>query len=144
MMETLKKAIREIVEGLGFELYHVGFGTKHGSRVLTVEIDNENGVDIDDCVRVSEKVSDYLDETDPIESSYQLEVASAGAERELRDDEAVQRAVGKYIHVRTFEQTFEGTLLAATQDSVTIKEKNNQTTVVLTADIQLIRLAVEL
>ena len=71
-METLKKDIKAIVESLGYIFYDIVFESREGDQVLSVHIDHENGIDIDDCVKVSEKVSDYLDETDPIETSYSL------------------------------------------------------------------------
>lgn len=142
-MKDLIKPIKTIVESLGYEFYDLIFERREGDQVLSVHIDHETGIDIDDCVKVSEKISDYLDETDPIETSYSLEVTSAGAERELRNHKDLERALGKAVYLETFDQTLEGTLHHLTQETLTLKEKNNKTHEVLIADIQFIRRAIE-
>ena len=142
-MKSLIQPIQAIVESLGYEFYDLVFETREGDQVLSIRIDHENGIDIDDCVIVSEKLSDYLDETDPIETAYSLEVTSAGAERELRNHKDYHRALGKAVYVETFEQTLEGTLTHLTEATLIIKEKNNKTHEVLIADIKSIRRAIE-
>ncbi|MFH5881183.1 ribosome maturation factor RimP [Liberiplasma polymorphum] len=142
-MEKLKNDIQKIVEDLGFELYDLLYEKREEEgKVLSVEIDHEKGIDIDDCVKVSEAVSLYLDETDPIEEAYSLEVISAGAERLLRNDEEIKRALGKYIYVKTFDQELSGILESLTNETITVKEKNRRTHTILKAEITTIRLAI--
>ncbi|MFU8786451.1 MAG: ribosome maturation factor RimP [Candidatus Izemoplasmataceae bacterium] len=142
-MEKLKNDIQKIVEDLGFELYDLLYEKREEEgKVLSVEIDHEKGIDIDDCVKVSETVSLYLDETDPIEEAYSLEVISAGAERLLRNDEEIKRALGKYIYVKTFDQELSGILESLTNETITVKEKNRRTHTILKAEITTIRLAI--
>ena len=142
-MEKLKKDITKIVEDLGFELYDLIYEKREEEgQVLSVEIDHEKGINIDDCVNVSEAVSSYLDQEDPIDIPYSLEVISAGAERLLRNDQEIKRALGKTVFVQTVEQTYEGILTNTTNESITIKEKNRKTHTILKAEISLIRLAI--
>ncbi len=143
-MDKLNKDVKDIVEKLGYYLYDITFGPRQEGNVLSVEIDHKNGIDIDDCVKVSEQLSDYLDDTDPISTSYSLEVTSAGAERELRTQEEIERAHGKLIYVETFDQQFQGMLETVDEASITIREKNKNSTTVLLADVQKIRLAIDL
>lgn len=143
-METIYKKIREIVEALNYYLYNITYTTRDGDKVLSVEIDHDNTITIDDCVKVSEAISAYLDEADPINESYGLEVTSPGAERELRTHDEIIRAHGNFIHVETFDQTFEGTLEHVDESSITIRDKSKQKTTILMADIQTIRLAIDL
>ena len=143
-MEKLKAPILTIVEKLGYELYDLVYETrKEDGNVLSVEIDHPKGIDIDDCVKVSEAVSLYLDEADPISEAYSLEVISAGAERLLRNDLELNQAIGKYVHVETLEQITEGTLLEVNESTIKLldSKKKNQYTI-LKADIELIRLAI--
>jgi ribosome maturation factor RimP len=143
-MEKLKAPILTIVEKLGYELYDLVYETrKEDGNVLSVEIDHPKGIDIDDCVKVSEAVSLYLDEADPISEAYSLEVISAGAERLLRNDKELNQAIGKYVHVETLEQITEGTLLEVNESTIKLldSKKKNQYTI-LKADIELIRLAI--
>ncbi len=142
MEEALKQQIQKEVESLEYAFYDVHIKTVQGDRVLSVEIDHRNGIDLDDCVKVSEHLSAFLDEEDPIQESYMLEVTSAGAEHPLRNAEEIERAHGKYVHVETFEQVFEGILESMDDASITIRE-NKKTTTILMADIQNIRLAID-
>ena len=67
----------------GCTLWDVEYVKEAGTWYLRILLDKEGGVDILDCEEISRKVSDLLDEADPIEGSYTLEVGSAGAERVL-------------------------------------------------------------
>ena len=68
----------------GCTLWDVEYVKEAGTWYLRILLDKEGGVDILDCEEISRKVSDLLDEADPIEGSYTLEVGSAGAERALK------------------------------------------------------------
>ena len=116
---------------------------------LGVTLDKEGGVDILDCEAVSRKVSDLLDEADPIEGSYTLEVGSAGAERALKRPGDFQRYLGSPVLVklyRTLEgrKEFPGVLKAYDEASgdVTITFGNRELTFPK-KDIALVRLRVE-
>ncbi len=142
-MNELHKSIAAIVEELGYYVYDITYGPRPEGKVLSVSIDHEDGISIDDCVAVSEKLNNYLDDTDPIDESYSLEVISAGAEHELRTDEEIRRAIGKRVHVRTIEQTLEGVLESMTDTSITIRDDRKNTTTILMADVEFIRRAIE-
>lgn len=141
-MDALKKRLKEEIESIGYYLYDVHIVTRDGQKVLSVEIENDTYIDIDDCVVVSDHINPVLDELDPIKDPYSLEVTSSGAERTLRNFEEISRAQGKFVHVETFEQTIEGTLEALTETQIQIKDKRKRTSTILIADIQTIRLAI--
>ena len=69
---------------------------------LRVLLDKEGGVDILDCEAISRKLSDLLDEVDPIEGSYTLEVGSAGAERALKRPGDFERFMGSPVLVKLY------------------------------------------
>ena len=73
-----------LVQQAGCSLWDVEYVKEAGSWFLRVYIDKEGGVSITDCEEVSRPLSDALDEADPIDGSYTLEVGSAGAERALK------------------------------------------------------------
>lgn len=121
----MKPNIPQLVEQLllpylnehGFELVDIEYVKEGGRRFLRVYVDKEGGIDIDECGRISEYLSDRLDEADPIPESYFLEVSSPGAERPLKKPEDFQRAVGKHVLITTYapvdgRKEFEGTLVA--------------------------------
>jgi ribosome maturation factor RimP len=114
--EIVEELVTPITDEFGLELVDVEYKKEGGNWFLRVFIDRpDGGVDIDDCGRVSERLSDKLDEVDPIPTSYYLEVSSPGAERPLKKRTDYQRAVGKSVYISTYEpiegsKTFEGTL----------------------------------
>jgi ribosome maturation factor RimP len=100
----------------GYQLVDVEYVKEGGNWYLRIYVDrDEGGIDIDDCGRISEFVSAKLDEFDPIEGAYFLEVSSPGAERPLKKPEDVAKAVGQHVFVTTYEpvggaKEFEGRL----------------------------------
>ena len=75
-----------------------------GSWYLRIFIDKENGVSIEDCERISHRLDKVLDEADPVPDSYIFEVASAGADRELKRPSDFERFIGHEVEVRTYRQ----------------------------------------
>jgi len=73
-----------------------------GELLLRVTIDKEGGVDLNDCENVTHAINPILDQLDPIETAYSLEVTSAGLERTLRTNEHLRWALNKKIKVKLF------------------------------------------
>ncbi|MBX6394907.1 MAG: ribosome maturation factor RimP [Alicyclobacillaceae bacterium] len=125
---VVEELARPIVEKEGLELVDVEYVKEGANWFLRVFIDRpEGGVDIEDCSRVSEQLSNRLDEVDPIPNSYFLEVSSPGIERPLKGREAFRRAVGKTVAVTTYEpiggqKKFQGTLTAVGEDVITLED----------------------
>lgn len=100
--ELVDSLVRETVEAMGFSLCDVEFQKEHGNWVLTLFIDREGGVSVDDCERVSHAVDPILDEADPIEQHYYLSVSSLGLDRPLKKDADYARSIGKELIVRLY------------------------------------------
>lgn len=143
-MEELKTKLRELVESLNYYLYDITYEKEGNDFVLRVMIENDSYISIDDCVLVSRKVSEYLDENDPIIDPYNLEVTSGGAERELRNGDEIKRAVGKPIYLETVDQKFSGTLEKFSDNILVVKHKNKRVSKVNYIDISFLRLTVML
>lgn len=128
IVETVSQLVTPIVEEHRFELVDVEF-TKEGSDwFLRVYIDKPGGIDIDECVMVSEQLSEKLDEVDPITQAYFLEVSSPGAERPLKTEQDWEQALADeaYIHVSLYqkvdgEKQYEGFLMNRDDDTITLK-----------------------
>mgnify|MGYP000501940672 CR=1 FL=1 len=86
----------------GCTLWDVEYVKEAGTWYLRILLDKEGGVDILDCEEISRKVSDLLDEADPIEGSYTFEVSSAGMERPLRLPEHFTACMGQEVEVRLY------------------------------------------
>jgi ribosome maturation factor RimP len=126
--EIVEELLVPILEGLQLELVDVEYVKEGKSWFLRVYIDKVNGIDIEECGIVSEKLSEKLDELDPIEHNYFLEVSSPGAERPLKKEKDYVKAIGKNVYVKTYEpildsKEFEGVLKAYDGESLTIEVK---------------------
>jgi ribosome maturation factor RimP len=126
--------IKSVVESLtqafltenGFELVDVEYVKEGSNWFLRVYVDKEGGIDIDDCGRISEFLSEKLDENDPIPTAYFLEVSSPGAERPLKKIQDFYKAVGEHVFVTTYEsmgglKEFEGNLLSFDEQTLEIE-----------------------
>lgn len=126
--ETVEKLITPVLEELNIELVEVEFVKEGREYFLRIFIDKENGVDIEDCGNVSERVSVILDEVDPITHNYFLEVSSPGAERPLKKESDWLKAIGKNVYIKTYEpiennKVFEGVLTSYDGTTVTVEMK---------------------
>ncbi len=145
---TAELAAPAIAEA-GCTLWDVEYVKEAGTWYLRVLLDKEGGVDILDCENVSRKLSDLLDEADPIDGSYTLEVGSAGAERALKRPGDFAKFMGSPVLVKLYRnldgrKEFAGNLTGydeATGD-VTITVGNQEMTFAK-KDVALTRLRVE-
>ncbi len=113
------------VEAAGCSLWDVEYVREAGSWFLRVYIDHPEGVTIDQCEAVSRPLSDALDEVDPIEGSYTLEISSAGADRALKKPEHFARYIGTEVEVRLYRprngaKQMHGVLEGYEQGNVTL------------------------
>ncbi|AWB44337.1 ribosome maturation factor RimP [Paenibacillus sp. CAA11] len=131
---TVEEMIHPYLTENGFELVDVEYVKEGSNWFLRIFVDKEGGIDIDDCGRISEVVSEMLDKNDPIPSAYFLEVSSPGAERPLKKPEDVRKSVGKDVFVTTYEsldgqKEFEGRLLSFDNDDLVIESGKKQYTI---------------
>ena len=108
MAETsLERLIEPVVKEMNCVLWGVEQISHGRQTTLKVYIDSDNGVDIDDCARVSRQISSLLDVEDLISGSYTLEVSSPGLERRLFKAEHFERFKGAMIKL-SLRNSFEG------------------------------------
>ncbi|ACL69538.1 ribosome maturation factor RimP [Halothermothrix orenii] len=101
--DRVEDLAQPIVESQGLELVDVEYVKEGENRVLRVFIENPEGeVTLDHCENVSKNLDEKLDEVDPIQESYILEVSSPGIERPLKKKEDFDRFSGKLAYIKTF------------------------------------------
>ena len=102
--QTVRALAEPVAEALGYFLWDVEFVKEGARRILRLTIDTESdeGITIDDCEKMHRAIDPVLDEADPIEEAYYLEVSSPGLERELRTDEHIRACEGWEVEVRLF------------------------------------------
>lgn len=118
--------IKDTVDAQGVNLWDVRFLKEGASHYLRVFIDSENGISIDDCTNVSHAIDGIIDEADPIDCSYYLEVCSAGLGRELVRDAHFEAMLGRDVKFRLFKavdgtKEFLGTLKSFADGMVCIE-----------------------
>ena len=101
--EIVAELAAPVAAEFGCELWDTAYVREAGQWFLRLYLDKAGGVDILDCENVSRKVSDLLDEVDPIEGSYVFEVSSAGAERQLKRPSDFERFIGSPVLVKTYQ-----------------------------------------
>lgn len=123
--QAVEAIVKKPIEDMGYELYEVEFLKEQGNWVLTVYIDKQGGVDLNDCENVSRMIDPLLDEADPIEQAYYLSVSSVGIDRPIKKDKDFERNIGNIIAVKLYaplnkKKEYKGTLQSYDADSFTI------------------------
>ncbi|MCI7374777.1 MAG: ribosome maturation factor RimP [Christensenellaceae bacterium] len=133
--EIVDSLVRGKIAEMGYELDEVEYVKECGNMVLTLYIDSENGVTIDDCEKVSRAIDPILDENDPIEEAYYLSVSSIGIDRPLKKDKDFERNMGKKLQVKLYapinkKKELLGVLTEYDGESFTISvEKTGEVTI---------------
>ena len=134
--QEVEKLILPIIEQLGYKLYDVEFVKESSDWFLRIYIEKDgHTIDLDDCEKISNAVSDKLDEVDPISSAYNLEVSSCGLERHLREFKHFEWAVGKKILVKLYKanngnKQYEGLLSEFKDGALNIKQESNDEVII--------------
>lgn len=132
--EKVYELIKDAVEAEGVRLWDVRFLKEGASWYLRVFIDKPEGISIDDCTNVSHAIDPIIDEADPIDVSYYLEVCSPGIERELTRSRHYEESLGKQVRLKLYraydgKKEITGTLEDVTEENVTLVTEGNALTV---------------
>ena len=144
--QKTEELLLPIIEENGFELVDVEYVKEGGTWYLRAYIDKPGGITVDDCEKVSRKLSDLLDEKDYIDEAYILEVSSPGLGRPLKKDKDLARSIGEEVEVRTFrpirhQKEFTGILKAYDKEKIIIEVEEQEQMEFERSQIALIRLA---
>jgi ribosome maturation factor RimP len=128
--DKLKELIKPLVDEQGYEFYHVEYVKENNEYYLRVYIDSDNGISLNDCEKISRLVSNLMDESDPIEDQYYLEVSSPGIDRQLFTNEHMLKSIGFKVVARLLkavngEKVIKGTLSEIKEDEIVILRDNN-------------------
>ncbi len=142
--ELVESLLKDTVETLGFALCDVEFQKEYGNWTLTLFIDRDGGVTIDDCEQVSRAVDPILDEADPIAQPYYLSVSSLGLDRPLKRDADYARNLGKELTVRLYaprdgKKEFLGVLDSFDAERFILRTEKGESTEFLRKDAALVK-----
>lgn len=78
--EKIRNLLEDTIKENNYILYKVEYVKENNMMFLRLYIDKDGVMEIDDCVTVSNLVNPILDEADPIDESYILDVCSKGVD----------------------------------------------------------------
>lgn len=119
---ALEKALNDKVIELGYELVSVTHRVERGEQILAIVVDRVTPIDMEAIVDISHKLNAYLDELNPIDNPYTLDISSLGAEKPLKV-ERLNDYVGSFVNVHIVNpieglNIYEGTLEAVEEESI--------------------------
>lgn len=125
VVEAIDKLLRETIEKLGYEIVDIEYEKKYGDMNLTVYIDKQGGVSLDDCELVHNAVNPILDEADPIPDAYVLNISSPGLDRPFKKQRDFERNYGKEVEVKLYapikgKKLYEGLLKEKTENAIIV------------------------
>ena len=126
-VKVVEALVRPVVEGMNLRLWDVRFEKEGPDWFLRVLIDRDEPLDTDTCEAVSRAIDPLLDEADPIEQSYYLEVGSPGLGRKLTRPEHYEAVRGQKVSVRLYRanengvKEFSGLLTSREGNTITLE-----------------------
>lgn len=100
LVTQIYEMVKPISDELNYEIYHVEYVKENGEYYLRIYIEKEGGITLSDCEALSRRVSDLMDEKDPIPEAYFLEVSSPGLNRTLFTEAHYKRFVDREVMVK--------------------------------------------
>lgn len=149
ILNKIKEKTEPLIEEMGYDLVDLEYVRESSNRFLRFYIGKRGGVSIDDCQNVSEMVSDILDEMDPINESYYLEVSSPGLDRPLKTNKDLDRNIDYEVELNFYTpvdgiKKQVGTLKEYSDDSITLILSDNKEFVYSREDISVIKIAINI
>lgn len=132
--EIAAEMMSDFLAAEGYELYNIEFVKEGKDWFLRVYVDMASGegyIGTEDCEKVSRFLSEKLDEEDPIEQNYYLEVSSPGMDRPLLKREHYERYVGSEVEIRLYKgkdgtKNIQGVLESIEGETVTVTDHDNK------------------
>ncbi|TXL67716.1 ribosome maturation factor RimP [Cerasibacillus terrae] len=126
--KVTEEVVTPILQEENLELVDIEYVKEGRDFFLRVFIDKDGGVGLTECELISEKLSEKLDQLDPIQDAYFLEVSSPGAERPLKTKDDFLKNINSNIYVSLYapidgEKEYEGILKQFENDVVIIEYK---------------------
>ncbi|MCR5506149.1 MAG: ribosome maturation factor RimP [Bacilli bacterium] len=123
----LTNLIKEKLTSINYELVNLSIKKEKGDSVLSIIVDRVEPIDMEAIVEVSNVLNAYLDELDPFDNPYTLDVSSLGAEKPLKIEE-LGAYVNRYVHIHLInpiegENIYEGNLDSVNEDSIKLSYK---------------------
>ncbi len=146
----IREIVGQVIENTDFKLVEINFKNAHARRMVSVFLDSETGITIDQCKDFSRIIGERLDKENVIENEYVLEVSSPGVDRPIREDWQFRKNIGREVilEVKSGDQArkeLKGKIEGVSGDVLQLKVKGKkrdpeQTLEILLEDIQSARI----
>ena len=133
--EQVESLVKDKIEKIGNELYDVIYTKEGSNKILRIVIDSEKGISLDDCEKVNNEIKETIDEANPIEEQYFLEISSPGIERLLRKDWQLKKFKGDEVNIKLFKKDengkkeYTGILGDITENTLDVEAEGKNTTI---------------
>lgn len=133
--EKVESLVKDKIEKIGYELYDVIYTKEGSNKILRIVIDSEKGISLDDCEKVNNEIKETIDEANPIEEQYFLEISSPGIERLLRKDWQLKKFKGEEVNIKLFKKDengkkeYTGTLGDITENTLDVEAEGKNITI---------------
>ena len=129
LVNEIYEMVKPIADELNYDIYHVEYVKENGEFYLRIYIEKDGGITLSDCEALSRRVSDLMDEKDPIKDPYFLEVSSPGLNRTLFTENHYKRFIGREVMVRFTKsidgkKNVKGILKEVNDDSIVVEAEN--------------------
>ena len=129
LVNEIYEMVNPIAEELNYDIYHIEYVKENGEFYLRIYIEKDGGSTLSDCEALSRRVSDLMDEKDPIKDPYFLEVSSPGLNRTLFTENHYKRFIGREVMVRFTKsidgkKNVKGILKEVNDDSIVVEAEN--------------------
>lgn len=129
LVNEIYEMVNPIAEELNYDIYHIEYVKENGEFYLRIYIEKDGGITLSDCEALSRRVSDLMDEKDPIKDPYFLEVSSPGLNRTLFTENHYKRFIGREVMVRFTKsidgkKNVKGILKEVNDDSIVVEAEN--------------------
>ena len=131
VVATVTELVLPVALDMGIILWDVEYVKEGAKKILRITIDSEEGIDINVCEKFHRTIDPMLDEADPIDESYYLEVTSPGIEREIKTDAHIEMCLGEKVELKLYapkngSKSFTGELVGFNDNGQVVIKINEE------------------
>lgn len=132
LRELMNNDLSPLIEDTGIDFYDVEYSSQNGKNILTFYIEKDEGlISIDDCELINNRITDKLDEIDPISDPYYLEIASVDITTPFTRDKDFKKNLGNVVIVNLYQKLdskkeFKGILKDFNNQEISLELEKNQ------------------
>lgn len=121
--EEIKRIAEEKLIGPSQFIVDVVVSSRRVPQKVTIIVDGDSGISIDDCAKISREVSKVLDDSQLLEAHYMLEVSTPGLDQPLKLKRQYKKNINRKLRVKFQDKIVEGRLLNVTDDNITVEQE---------------------